>query len=131
MEHSINQQQRSEHPQNAERRIKLKQFKEDIKTFEKEQKFLKEERKSVRYTGHRIHDPSEAARLHSVNRYDLRHMYIAYGFIRGKKIEQIETLPKRPPYRKYSESYIESIISKYNVPEYVQQPKTETVYNNS
>lgn len=55
-----------------------------------EQKLLKPQRKTVHFKGERTVTPGQAVWTHYLNRYELRHMYIAYGIMRGKTIEQIE-----------------------------------------
>lgn len=84
-------------------------LKKAIKSLVAEQRLAKPQRKTVHFTGLRTMPSWKAAATHQINRYDLRHMYIAYGAMRGKSIEQIE------PNRKtdYSESKVNQILENY------------------
>ena len=52
----------------------------------------------------------EATWKHATYRNVLRHMYIAYGFMREKTIQQIEGVKENYD---YSTSHVEKIIAKY------------------
>lgn len=80
-----------------------------IKTLVAQQKSLKPQRKTVHFTGTRTSPAWEAVQKHLINRYDLRHLYIAYGIMRGKSIDTIEPKRKAP----FSQSKVDSIIEKY------------------
>lgn len=81
---------------------------EIIKSVEK-QKFFKNQRKTVHLVGQREIPTWQAASSHYSNRIRLRYLYIAYGIMRGKSIEQIEGKSSTP----YSEKSVESILSNY------------------
>jgi hypothetical protein len=87
----------------------IQSLKAAIKVLVAEQKSLKPQRKTVHFSGERSHTPYQATSKHQANRYDLRHMYIAYGIMRGKGIEVIEPKAKTP----HNEYWVEKIIEKY------------------
>lgn len=91
-------------------------IKEAIKTLVEEQRQIKPQRKTVNFSGTRKLPAWQATQQHQINRYDLRHLYIAYGIVRGRSVDQIE--PKRK--REYNEKKVALIIAKY-----------ETVCNNA
>lgn len=68
----------------------IKQFRQEILALEKAQRNAKEQRKTVRFTGERTMSPDEAYYSVLNNKTELRHMYAAYGLLRGKKFSQIE-----------------------------------------
>ena len=68
----------------------IAKMKADIKTKVEEQKFLKNQRKTVKLVGERKVEPSVATYRHQTNREDLRVMYAAYGVARGHSFSRIE-----------------------------------------
>jgi len=78
-------------------REKILQMKEEIKKLVAEQKSVKPQRKTEHFHGTRTLPAWKAVAQHSINRYTLRHKYIAYGFMRGKSLEQIEGKSKTAP----------------------------------
>lgn len=82
-------------------------LKQQIKTLAEEQVVLKNQRKTVNLVGERTVDPQEAAWRHSVNKINLRHMYLAKGLIKGLTVEQIEGKSKSKP----DMTMVEKIIS--------------------
>jgi len=68
----------------------IKLLKEDIKKFADEQRYLKNQRKTVHLQGEREMQPWEAQMKHALNRERLRIMYAVYGGLRGKKFWDIE-----------------------------------------
>jgi hypothetical protein len=84
-------------------------LKEVIKEKVAEQKKLKPQRKTVHFKGQRKFEPWEATARHSINRYDLRHLYIAYGIMRGKTFAEIEPKAKT----KYSTEKVDKILEAY------------------
>lgn len=72
------------------KRIDVKQIKSDIKAIAEEQKFLRNQRKTVHIVGERKISASDAEAQHRSNRERLREMYAAYGLMRGKKFSEIE-----------------------------------------
>lgn len=91
--------------------LQFKAMKVRIKTLAAEQSSLKLQRKTTTFTGTRTLEPYQATRQHTENRYELRHLHLAYGIMRGKKISQIETKSKTP----YSESTLKSILAAYGI----------------
>jgi len=85
------------------------QLKAAIKSLSDAQRSVKSQRKTVHFKGERTIPAWKAVATHSINRYDLRHMYIAYGIMRGKTIEQIE--PKRKS--EFSQSKVDKILENY------------------
>lgn len=72
-------------------KIDIKKMKEDIKEKVELQKFYKRQRKSdVTIFKERKISQREAQSKHQCNREDLRILYAAYGFARGKSFSQIE-----------------------------------------
>lgn len=84
-------------------------LKEDIRKMANEQSSLKNQRKTIHFKGVRTIPASEAEWLHRTNRYDLRHLYIAYGFMRNKTIEQIESTATTT----YNVKKVEKIMEQY------------------
>lgn len=76
-------------------------LKSEIKELVLEQKFLKNQRKTVNLVGERKIGEFEATMKHISNREKLRLMYAAYGIIRGKTFETVCTY--------YSRSYGNSL----------------------
>ena len=91
-------------------------MKEDIKTKVEEQKFLKNQRKTVKIVGERVIPAKDATYKHQTNREDLRIMYAAYGIARGKKFSQIENhFPEVDhPLQKYQKT-IDRLLEKYKM----------------
>lgn len=71
-------------------KIGINVLKNDIKKLVEEQRFLRNQRKTVNLVGERTMEPWVAAYKHTANREKLRIMYAAYGLMRGKSFEQIE-----------------------------------------
>lgn len=91
-------------------------MKSDIKSAVENQKFLKNQRRTVKLVGERKIDPSEATYKHLTNREDLRIMYAAYGVARGKSFSQIENhYPEENHPLKNYQPAIDRILKKYEV----------------
>lgn len=80
-----------------------------IKNLVAQQKLLKPQRKTVHYTGLRTHPAWEATARHLNNRYDLRHLYLAFGIMRGKSVDVIEPKRKTP----FNQIKVDKIIEQY------------------
>lgn len=91
-----------------------KQLKEDIKVLAEKQRFLKNQRKTVKLVGERKMNTWEATYTHQENRGKLRLMYAAYGIVLGKKFSQIENkfTEEEHPLNEYKDE-IEKIILSY------------------
>jgi len=87
----------------------IQTLKEHIKQLSASQKAIKPQRKEVHFDGKRTMPAWKAVQQHLINRYDLRHLYIAYGIMRGRTIDQIE--PKRKT--KFDQSKVNQIIESY------------------
>jgi hypothetical protein len=93
-----------------EKVLQLKAMKAHIKTLVAEQKSLKLQRKTTKFTGTREMEPYQAVYQHAENRFELRHLYLAYGIMRGRSVEQIESKSKTP----YNEKTLEKILKTYD-----------------
>ena len=71
-----------------ERIYDLKKIKAEIKVAAGYQVFLKNQRKTIKLEGSREMDPGEATWKHQANKAKLAAMYIAYGVMRGKDLEE-------------------------------------------
>ena len=79
-------------------RQELIDFRKEIAALEVEQKNVKEQRKTVRFTGERTMSPFDAWCKASGNKDTLRAMYAAYGLMRGKgfSVTEKEAKPLDP-----------------------------------
>lgn len=110
-------------------KIDIKKMKEDIKAKAEEQKFLRNQRKTVKIVGERKMPAKDAQYKHMANREDLRILYAAYGVARGKSFQQIENITKwekqshdeTHPLQRYQKS-IDRILEKYKVLVKVEVP---------
>lgn len=102
-------------------KINIAKMKADIKVKVEEQKFLKNQKKTVHIVGERKMDASTARTKHRYNREDLRVMYAAYGIARGKSFSQIENHypEENHPLTKFQGS-IDRILNKYKEVEILQ-----------
>jgi hypothetical protein len=69
-------------------KINVKKLREDIKVLVEEQKFLKDQRKTIYNKLERKIDPWRATMDHTYNRTELSIMYAALLVLRGKSIEE-------------------------------------------
>ena len=76
-------------------KIDVKAMKADIKKMVEEQKFYKNQRRTVRLVGERKIQPSEAQWKHMSTRSKLRVMYAAYAIARNKSIALIDRHPEQ------------------------------------
>jgi len=65
-----------------------KKLKEEIKVASAYQRFLKNQRKTEKIVGNREMPASEATWKHTQNREKLSAMYVAYGIMRGKDLDE-------------------------------------------
>lgn len=79
-------------------RVKLKSLAEEAKIIRKEE----------RRTHGRLRDELHLHRV-GIVRHEARHSHIAYGFIRGRTIEQMEPTSKTP----FSKEHVERLVKKY------------------
>lgn len=68
----------------------LDKIKSDIQKLSQEQRLLKPQRKTVYFTGTRTTDPGMAQAKVADNKNRLRHLYILYGTLQGKTLDEIE-----------------------------------------
>ena len=87
----------------------LEQLKNDIAELVEQQKQLKPQRKTVNFSGERTTDPLVATATVAQNKFKLRHLYIVYGLLRGKSLNEIEPTRTTPP----SDWHIERFRLKY------------------
>jgi len=96
----------------------VRKFKAEIKVAAGYQKFLKNQRKTVKLVGKRELEPWMATMKHYHNRQDLAAMYVAYGVMRGKDLdEQMKAhISKRNEYAMSSaKEKVEKLLSKYKL----------------
>jgi len=95
-------------------------LKENIKNLVEEQKFFKNQRKTVNLVGDRKVEPWEAIYKHQQNREKLRIMYAAYGLARGKKYSEIENhyLEENHPLTQFQRQ-IDKVLEEYELKEEV------------
>ena len=95
--------------------INIGKLKSDIKVLAEEQKFLRNQRKTVHIVGDRKIPASEATWKHSINRHKLRLMYAAHALMRGKTFSFVENKcsDDNHPLKKY-EYDITMIINNYS-----------------
>ena len=90
----------------------IKIFKEDIKKLSQEQRELKAQRKTVNLKVERKVDPSEASDRVVYQKHYLRLLHAAYGLMRGKTFEQIESKPSLDPLENYTVE-IQKLVKHY------------------
>lgn len=109
--------------ENTENRVpefEIKKLKEEIKVAAAYQRFLKNQRKTEKLVGKREMSPSEATWKHQSNREKLSAMYVAYGVMRGKDLEeQIKAhVSKKDEYAAdNAKAKVENLLSKYRIKE--------------
>ena len=69
-------------------KINVKKLKSDIKELVEQQKFFKDQRKTVHIKGQRKMEPWEASMKHESNRIDLSIMYASLLVLRGWSIDE-------------------------------------------
>jgi len=89
----------------------IQTMKEDIKLKVQEQKIAKANRKTVHIQVERTMSPTEAYFKSIKLKEELRHMYLAYGVLRGKTPEVIEQNAKTP----YNKDWVKRITEKYEL----------------
>ena len=91
-------------------------MKADIKVKAEQQRYFKNQRKSVKIIGERKMSASEAWYKHKGNRYDLQLLYAAYGIARGKTFNQIENhYPNESHPLKCYQKKIDKILEGYMI----------------
>jgi hypothetical protein len=100
----------------SKEKISLMILKENIINLEQQQKFLKNQRKTVNLIGERLIKKGDAYIKHRDNRKKLRLMYTAYGLARGKSYSEIENAypEKNHPLIEY-ECWIDKILEDYEL----------------
>lgn len=68
----------------------MENLKQKIKEMADMQPQLKNQRKTIKLEGERTIKPRIATYQHYTNRETLRHLYMAYGLLRGKQQQEIE-----------------------------------------
>ena len=84
-------------------------MKRDIKKLAGEQRQAKSNRKTKYFKGKRIMDPQEAVWKAMSNKWILRHMYLAYGKLRGREFSEIEVKAKTD----FDKRYVEKLMNDY------------------
>lgn len=85
-----------------------------LKALAREIQIAKPQRKTHHFTGERTISPSKARTLCIRNKYQFRHMHIAYCELRGKTREQIEPHVRKG--NEPNEMYIQKIKAEYAFP---------------
>ena len=85
-----------------------KDLKSAIAVLAAKQRATKEQRKTVRFIGTRTMSPNDAAAQARDNKVELKHMYLAYGVLRGREINQIVSEKTE-----YSERKLNELLTKY------------------
>ena len=107
----------------TERIYNVKELKAKIKVAAAYQIFLKNQRKTEKLVGKREISPSEATWKHQVNREKLAIMYVAYGVMRGKDLEEEmkSHVSKKNEYAMDSaKNKVEDLLKKYKIKEVVE-----------
>ena len=86
----------------------IAKMKSDIKSKSEEQRFLKNQRKTVNIVGERKMPAWEASCNHNANRYDLRILYSSYALARNKVVSETEL--------KLFPKSIDRVLEKYLLP---------------
>ena len=93
-----------------EKAVRLRELKIKLKS-------LAEEQRIIRFEEKKCWAPDERDRLHNHRIHDvrpeIRSAHIAYGLLRGKKLDEIETRPKKKPYREPDWQRIDSLTRKF------------------
>ena len=89
-------------------------LKKELKELAKEISIAKPQRKTVHFTGERTMTPDRANTVCIRNKYQFRHMHIAYCEMRGKTREQIEPKVREGNYT--NEMFIQKIKDEYSTP---------------
>lgn len=89
--------------------MKYSEIRNTIKTLSNEQRELKKQRKTVNFKGERTVEPYTAVIRHDRNRYELRHLQMAYRILKGKNV----IYPKKTTL--YSQSKIDKMVEKYTL----------------
>lgn len=93
----------------------IQRLKNDIKGLSTQQKTLKNQRKTVNRIGKKLMEPWQADYQHGYNRWDLRHMYLAYGLLRGKSVDVTEPNRKTPIDMELVDKFMEKYAEKVEV----------------
>lgn len=93
----------------------IKELKSEIKVKSEQQKSLKNQRKTKNLVGERIMDPWKATMDHMSNRNQLRRMYAAYAILRGRKIEDVDSLKFENEWERNSFMHdVHKVVNFYN-----------------
>jgi hypothetical protein len=107
----------------TERIYNVKELKAKIKVAAAYQIFLKNQRKTEKLVGKREMDPSEATWKHQGNREKLAIMYVAYGVMRGKDLEEQMKAHISKEKNLYAENFIKdkvaSLLKEYKLKQVV------------
>lgn len=113
---------------NIMKKLDKKELKAEIKTLVSKQKLTKLQRKTVNLVGERIISEYTAQIDVCINKRLLSAMYVAYGVLRGKNLE--DEIKNHVSQKCENEYFISGIINKANtlIEKYkVKVPETETV----
>ena len=100
------------------REYDIKKMKAEIKSLAKNQTVLKDQRKTDKNKLARTISPKDATWKHKNNREILSAMYVAYGVMRGKDLEEElkNHVSKKDPFAiNHARKEVENLISKYKL----------------
>lgn len=87
----------------------MENLRQKIKELADMQPQLKNQRKTIKLEGERTIEPRIATYQHYSNRDTLRHLYMAYGLLRGKRQQEIEYSVKTP----IDMDYVNELVKQY------------------
>ena len=94
----------------------VKKLKETIKVAANYQRFLRNQRKTVKIQGSRQVEPWVATMKHHQGRENLRTMYAAYAVMSGKEISEIDSLKFDPEWLESSfKQKVNDLLEKYKL----------------
>ena len=100
------------------REYDIKKMKAEIKSLAKNQTVLKDQRKTDKNKLARTISPKDATWKHKNNREILSAMYVAYGVMRGKDLEEqiLAHVSKKDPFAaNNTKRKVENMLSKYEI----------------
>lgn len=93
--------------------MKYEAIREEIKNLSANQRNLKPQRKTVRFNGTRTVSSGNAIGAVNRNRYNLRHLYLAYAKLRGKNLDEVENPEKVRENNSPDMGFVEHLCDKY------------------
>ena len=88
----------------------MKQLKEEIKKLSAEQTNLKQQRKTIHLKGQRTIEPYKANEKHTLNRWEIFHLLLAYAKLRNR-----EDRMKLKEGTKFNVFKVQDLVKKYGM----------------